>query len=86
MIQLLRNSVVHGIEAPEVRQARGKPAMGTLKLTLTQQADGNLVLAAEDDGNGIDFEDHSPKSREIGLAGSRCRTQCRAKTIVEHDV
>ena len=50
-IQLLRNAVVHGIETPEIRRQRNKPEMGTLKLTLSQQPDGKLLLVAEDGGN-----------------------------------
>lgn len=54
--QLLRNSVVHGIEYPAIRRQRNKSETGSLKFTLTATADGNLNLLAEDDGNGIDFE------------------------------
>ena len=53
-IQLLRNSVVHGIESPEERRARGKSEIGTVKLHLYQDG-GGAVLELEDDGNGIDF-------------------------------
>ena len=54
-IQLLRNAVVHGIESPEERRARGKPEAGTLRLRLRQE-NGGLVLEVEDDGNGINFD------------------------------
>ena len=54
-IQLLRNAVVHGIESPEERRARGKPEAGTLHLRLRQE-NGGLVLEVEDDGNGINFD------------------------------
>ena len=67
-IQLLRNSVVHGIETPEIRRQRNKPEMGTLKLTLSQQADGKLLLVAEDDGNGINFEAIRNKAVALGIA------------------
>lgn len=56
MKQLLRNAVVHGIEAPAVRRKRNKSETGSLKFILTATSDGNLNLLAEDDGNGIDFE------------------------------
>jgi len=51
--QLLRNSVAHGIEPPEERVARGKPAVATIAIRARQ--DGNsLVLEVSDDGRGID--------------------------------
>lgn len=56
MKQLLRNAVVHGIEAPNLRRKRNKSETGSLKFVLTATSDGNLNLLAEDDGNGIDFE------------------------------
>ncbi len=54
-MQILRNAVIHGIEMPQLRQQRGKAEVGTLHLTLTQE-NGMLILNAEDDGNGIDFD------------------------------
>ena len=66
-IQLLRNSVVHGIELPETRLQRGKSQTGTIQLTLSQQSDGNLMLVAEDDGNGIDFNAIRRKAVVQGL-------------------
>ena len=52
-IHLLRNAVDHGIEFPDVRQARGKARRG--KITLSAKQDGNdVVIAIRDDGSGID--------------------------------
>jgi chemotaxis protein histidine kinase CheA len=51
--QLLRNAVAHGVEPPEERAARGKPAAATV--TIRARQDGNsLVLEVSDDGRGID--------------------------------
>lgn len=51
--QLLRNAVAHGVEPPEERAARGKPA--TAMITIRARQDGNLlVLEVSDDGRGID--------------------------------
>ena len=60
---LLRNCVVHGIESPEVRAARGKPAEGQIEITLTQELNDVSVVFA-DDGNGLDLE----RLRDKGLA------------------
>ena len=51
--QLLRNAVAHGVEPPDERAARGKPA--TAVITIRARQDGNLlVLEVSDDGRGID--------------------------------
>ena len=52
---LLRNAVAHGIEAPAVRAARGKPPCGQITLQLTQ-AGKELLLTLADDGGGLDGE------------------------------
>jgi len=54
-IQLLRNAVVHGIESPEARQSAGKSAIGSIDLEM-QRDSQNLIIALQDDGQGIDYE------------------------------
>lgn len=54
-IQLLRNAVVHGIESPEARQSVGKSAIGSIDLEM-QRDSQNLIIALQDDGQGIDYE------------------------------
>ena len=53
LTHLLRNSIDHGIEIPEERVARGKPAQGTVTLSATP-ADGQVLIEIRDDGRGID--------------------------------
>lgn len=53
LIHMVRNAVDHGIEAPHVREAAGKPAEGTIWLRATQRA-GRLFLEVADDGRGVD--------------------------------
>ena len=50
---LVRNALDHGIEMPDERQAAGKPALGTVRLT-ARHADGRIVITVEDDGRGMD--------------------------------
>ena len=52
---LLRNAVDHGIEAPEVRVAAGKPAGGVITLEARHRA-GVLLVTVHDDGRGADAE------------------------------
>jgi two-component system, chemotaxis family, sensor histidine kinase and response regulator WspE len=50
---LIRNAIDHGIEAPAVRMAAGKPERGKLRLEARHWA-GMLAVAVSDDGKGID--------------------------------
>ncbi len=55
LTHLIRNSVDHGIEAPEARTTAGKPAKGTITLEAKHRA-GQLHIVLRDDGRGIDCE------------------------------
>ncbi|MDX2218645.1 MAG: chemotaxis protein CheW [Burkholderiales bacterium] len=66
MTHLVRNSLDHGIEMPDVRVAAGKPAAGTLTLKASHQG-GNIVIEVQDDGAGLKRERILSKARERGL-------------------
>ncbi|AIF98168.1 chemotaxis protein CheA [Alteromonas australica] len=53
LVHLVRNSVDHGVEMPDDRAAAGKPRMGTVKLSASQEGD-HILLTIEDDGKGMD--------------------------------
>lgn len=55
LVHMVRNSVDHGIEMPELRLARGKPAAGQLRLEARQEGD-HIRITVRDDGAGIDPE------------------------------
>jgi chemotaxis protein histidine kinase CheA/ActR/RegA family two-component response regulator len=55
LLHLLRNALAHGIESPEVRTKRGKPARGRIEIKTGQEAD-SVFITFEDDGGGIDRE------------------------------
>ena len=55
LVHLVRNSVDHGIEMPEVRQRAGKKRTGTVKLAAAQAGD-HILLTIHDDGAGMDPE------------------------------
>ncbi len=55
LVHLVRNSVDHGIEMPDEREASGKPRTGTVKLAASQEGD-HILLTIEDDGKGMDAE------------------------------
>jgi two-component system chemotaxis sensor kinase CheA len=69
LTHLVRNSLDHGIERPEVRVAKGKPAAGRLLLRAYHQG-GSIVIEVTDDGAGLNRERILGKARERGLAVS----------------
>jgi len=70
LVHLVRNSLDHGLETPEVRLAAGKPETGTLLLNAFHEG-GNIVIEIKDDGAGLNKEKILAKAREKGLVGSR---------------
>ncbi len=66
LVHLVRNSLDHGIEMPDVRVANGKSADGTVCLDAYHEG-GNIVIEISDDGAGLDTERILEKARERGL-------------------
>lgn len=66
LTHLVRNSLDHGIEPPDVRQAAGKPRTGKLVLSAKHQG-GNIIIEVIDDGAGLNRDRLLAKARENGL-------------------
>ncbi len=66
LVHLIRNAVDHGIEAPDVRVARGKSPTGTILLSAAQESN-QVVITLIDDGNGIDASGVRKKAIERGF-------------------
>ncbi|SHM27632.1 chemotaxis protein CheW [Vreelandella subglaciescola] len=66
LTHLVRNSLDHGIEMPDVREAVGKPRTGKLTLAARHQG-GNILIEVKDDGAGMDRDVLLKKARENGL-------------------
>lgn len=66
LTHLVRNSIDHGIEAPEVRVQAGKPPEGNLILRAYHEG-GQVIVEIEDDGKGIDLEKIKKKAIEKGF-------------------
>jgi two-component system, chemotaxis family, sensor kinase CheA len=66
LTHMIRNALDHGIEAPEVRAAAGKPRQGTIHLSAAQRS-GRIVIEITDDGRGLDRERVLAKAKERGL-------------------
>ncbi len=63
---MLRNAVVHGIETPEQRVARGKPDGGRIELTL-QREGAEVMVKVRDDGAGMNLQAIRDKALALGL-------------------
>lgn len=55
-IQMVRNSIVHGIESPDERRTVDKPEVGSLQMDFSQAQDGSFTLTFQDDGRGLSYE------------------------------
>jgi two-component system chemotaxis sensor kinase CheA len=69
LTHLVRNSIDHGIEMPEVRKAAGKGETGKLSLSAGHQG-GNIVIEVTDDGGGLNREKILAKAKQQGLSAS----------------
>ena len=69
LTHLVRNSIDHGIEKPDVRVANGKSATGAVHLDAYHKG-GNITIEVKDDGGGLNKERILAKSRERGLVGA----------------
>jgi two-component system chemotaxis sensor kinase CheA len=76
----VRNSLDHGIEPPEVRQAAGKDPEGILRLRASQEG-SHVVIEVSDDGAGVNVERVRQKAIERGLI-----TPDRAAHLVEREL
>ena len=66
LVHLVRNAVDHGLEPPDVREAAGKPARGTIRLAARQAGD-HIIIEITDDGRGMRADILRQKAVEKGL-------------------
>ena len=66
LVHIVRNSIDHGIEMPDVRAAAGKPEKGTVKMAAFHEG-GNILIQITDDGAGINHERIEQKAIEKGV-------------------
>ncbi|TMB05525.1 MAG: response regulator [Deltaproteobacteria bacterium] len=66
LVHLVRNAVDHGLEVPDVREARGKHREGIVVVRVEQQ--GNMLfIEVSDDGNGLDLALIKQAARELSI-------------------
>jgi two-component system chemotaxis sensor kinase CheA len=66
LVHVVRNACDHGIENVEARRSKGKPQVGTVRMTASQTGD-MITLRVEDDGAGLDRERIYAKAYSKGL-------------------
>jgi len=66
LVQLIRNSLYHGIESRDERKASNKPDKGTIKVS-GYAADNAYIIHYEDDGRGLDTDKLLDKARKSGV-------------------
>lgn len=76
LIQLARNSLIHGVETPEERLRLRKPTVATLQLALyVHEATRQLEFVFQDDGAGLDLDAIRRRAAERGLALDETRPE-----------
>lgn len=66
LVHIIRNSVDHGIESPQTREAAGKPRQGTIHLS-AEHSGASVLIRIKDDGAGLDARTIRAKAEERGL-------------------
>ncbi len=66
MVHMIRNSIDHGLETPEQREAVNKPRQGTIHLSAYHKG-GNIVIEIRDDGQGLNREKILKKAKAMGI-------------------
>ncbi len=66
VLQLIRNSCVHGVETKDERIKKGKDEKATIHLSIIYK-DGRLLIDCGDDGKGIDYEKVLQKGKAMNL-------------------
>ncbi len=66
LVHIIRNSIDHGIEPPDEREAKGKPKKGRIIISAYQKGT-QIVIEVTDDGKGIDVENVKRKAISKGL-------------------
>ncbi|MCX7568537.1 chemotaxis protein CheA [Tumebacillus sp. DT12] len=70
LVHLLRNSLDHGVELPDVRKAKGKEEVGKVELVAFHSGN-HVFIEITDDGNGIDREKVLKKAISNGIVDEK---------------
>ncbi|MER2237450.1 MAG: chemotaxis protein CheA, partial [Psychrobacillus sp.] len=82
LVHLIRNSLDHGIESPEIRKAKGKPEEGTVILR-AYHSGNHVFIEIEDDGAGISRERVLKKAIAKNIVTPEAATAMSDKQVAE---
>ncbi len=80
LTHIVRNSIDHGLETPEEREALGKPRKGRIWLTASQEG-SFIIISIKDDGRGINLEAVKKKALEKGIVSAE-----KLKTLTNSEI
>ncbi|MFO0908054.1 MAG: chemotaxis protein CheA [Isosphaeraceae bacterium] len=83
LIHMVRNSVDHGLEPPDVREKAGKPRSGTVSLQASHRGN-SVVITVSDDGRGIDANRIRKKIVEKGLVSAEDADRLSDRQLVQY--
>lgn len=66
LVHIIRNSIDHGIEMPDIRREAGKPETGTIHLS-ARHSGAHVLINISDDGKGLDPAALRKKAEEKGI-------------------
>jgi two-component system, chemotaxis family, sensor kinase CheA len=81
-VQAVRNSIVHGVEAPDFRERSGKPAVGTIKVGFRGEGPNGFRLIIEDDGAGISLRKIREAAISRGILTSEDAARLESKQLL----
>ncbi len=76
-MHVLRNSVDHGIEMPDAREAKGKPRAGHINIEVARE-DDKVIIEVEDDGKGLALAHIYKKAADTGIFDANKRPDDQA--------
>jgi chemosensory pili system protein ChpA (sensor histidine kinase/response regulator) len=82
LLHLVQNAVVHGLETPDERRARGKPAAGTVSLGASHRG-AFVVVEVADDGRGIDADRVRRRAVAQGFVGAEVAAALTDRDAIE---
>ena len=83
LLHLVRNSIDHGLESPELRRAAGKAEIGTISIEASQRGN-NVLITVQDDGGGISADKIRARVISRGIATESQVREMSEQQIIDY--